>query len=115
MDPAALEPVDERAAESRSFLPEGGDCLSYLDRRFQVLLDQRGEPCRVLFRHFHSPGQGILLDLRHSLTLCERAPESQAKERRRLAVSTCCHYGLTTPSLRETASWPQAPSISRPL
>jgi hypothetical protein len=38
VDPAALEPVDERAAQRWSFLPERRDGLGHLDGGAEVLL-----------------------------------------------------------------------------
>ncbi len=83
VDPAALEPVDERAAQRWSFLPERRDGLGHLDGGAEVLFDQGGEPRGVLLGDLHSPSQGILLDLRHGLTLRGVARRPQPARRLR--------------------------------
>src|ERR1700722_15399096 len=57
MNPCALEPVNQRAAQRRAFLTQRSARLRHLGRRAKVLLDQQGEPCCVLVGDLHRPSQ----------------------------------------------------------
>jgi hypothetical protein len=93
----ALEPINERAAQRRTLLAQCCDCLSYLGRRAEILLDQRGEPSGVLVCDLHRPSQTGLLQFKASLNSRGRRDPQQ---RGRLAVHTERLAGLRSSRVR---------------